>query len=63
MAKVQSSILDRRILGPAVGGAIRKLDPRQMARNPVMFVVEVGAVFATVTAFSNSSAFGWWIVV
>jgi K+-transporting ATPase ATPase B chain len=28
--------------------ALRKLDPRQMVRNPVMFVVEVAAVLATV---------------
>ncbi len=29
-------------------GALRKLDPRAMVRNPVMFVVEVGALFTTV---------------
>ena len=28
--------------------AVRKLDPRQMVRNPVMFVVEIAAVLATV---------------
>ncbi len=28
--------------------ALRKLDPRQMIRNPVMFVVEVGALFTTI---------------
>ncbi len=31
----------------AVGDAFRKLNPRTMARNPVMFVVEVGSVLAT----------------
>ena len=30
--------------------AVRKLDPRVMVRNPVMFVVEVGAVLSTVLA-------------
>ena len=28
--------------------AVRKLDPREMVRNPVMFVVELGALFTTV---------------
>jgi len=32
----------------AVGDAFRKLDPRMVAKNPVMFVVEVGSV---VTSF------------
>src|SRR5207237_9835831 len=36
------------ILRRAVGASFRKLDPRQMARNPVMFVVEIGSVLTTV---------------
>jgi len=32
------------ILVPALWQAFRKLDPRWMWRNPVMFVVEIGAV-------------------
>ncbi len=36
-------MLDPAILLPAVGQAFRKLDPRLMIRNPVMFVVEVVA--------------------
>jgi K+-transporting ATPase ATPase B chain len=43
-----SPILDRSLLRPALGAAMRKLDPRQMVRNPVMFVVEAGALFTTV---------------
>ena len=35
------------ILRTAIVAAIRKLDPRVMARNPVMFVVEIGCVLAT----------------
>ncbi|WCO67159.1 potassium-transporting ATPase subunit KdpB [Iamia majanohamensis] len=42
------SIFDRAILGRAAGEAFAKLDPRTLARNPVMFVVEVGAVLTTV---------------
>ncbi len=34
----------------ALPGAFRKLDPREMWRNPVMFIVEVGAALATVIA-------------
>ncbi|MET0590491.1 MAG: HAD-IC family P-type ATPase, partial [Naasia sp.] len=34
----------------ALPGAFRKLDPREMRRNPVMFIVWVGAAFTTVLA-------------
>ncbi|MFF2273525.1 potassium-transporting ATPase subunit KdpB [Agromyces sp. NPDC058136] len=37
----------------AVPGAFRKLDPRQMWRNPVMFIVEVGAALTTVLAVAE----------
>jgi len=40
-------MFDPAILRRAVGDAIAKLDPRQMARNPVMFVVEIGSVVTT----------------
>ena len=36
------------LIGPAVRGSFAKLDPRYVARNPVMFVVEVGSVITTV---------------
>jgi len=42
-----ASILDPKILIPAIGPAFRKLDPRLMARNPVMFVVEIVATLTT----------------
>ena len=32
----------------AVGESFRKLDPRAVARNPVMFVVEIGATITTI---------------
>ena len=44
----RSSLLDPAILGPAIGESFRKLDPRTLIRNPVMFVVEVVAVLTTV---------------
>jgi K+-transporting ATPase ATPase B chain len=42
------SLLDPSIVGPAVGASFKKLHPRTMVRNPVMFVVLVGSVLTTV---------------
>src|SRR5690606_21256117 len=42
-----ASILDARILLPAIGDAFRKLNPRSLARNPVMFVVAVVSALTT----------------
>jgi K+-transporting ATPase ATPase B chain len=47
-SRTASSVLDPSILLPAVGDAFRKLDPRLMFRNPVMFVVEIVATLTTV---------------
>lgn len=41
------SIWDRKIIKRALVDAFTKLDPRKMMKNPVMFVVEVGAVLTT----------------
>jgi K+-transporting ATPase ATPase B chain len=38
----------RRVIWPAVLSSFVKLDPREMARNPVMFVVEIGSVITTI---------------
>ncbi|HVL62586.1 MAG TPA: HAD-IC family P-type ATPase, partial [Microbacterium sp.] len=37
----------------ALPGALRKLDPRQMWHNPVMFIVEVGAALTTLIAIAE----------
>jgi K+-transporting ATPase ATPase B chain len=42
------SLFDPEILRPALVESLRKLDPRIQLRNPVMFVVEIGAVITTV---------------
>jgi potassium-transporting ATPase ATP-binding subunit len=52
------------ILVSAIPDAVRKLDPRAMMRNPVMFVVEVGSVVTTVLSVQHPSLFagaiaGW----
>jgi potassium-transporting ATPase ATP-binding subunit len=61
----RSSVTDPELLIPAIGQSFVKLDPRTMARNPVMFVVEVGAVMTTyafiaglVSSASDSSFVG-----
>ncbi|HET7855238.1 MAG TPA: potassium-transporting ATPase subunit KdpB [Gaiellaceae bacterium] len=53
------SLLDRAILGRAARDSVLKLDPRRMARNPVMFVVEIGSVLVTALAVADPSVFAW----
>ncbi|MGX1743559.1 potassium-transporting ATPase subunit KdpB [Bosea sp. NPDC055353] len=43
-----ASLIDARILLPAFADAFRKLDPRSLARNPVMFVVAVVSALTTI---------------
>lgn len=43
-----ASILDSRILIPAIGAAFTKLNPRTLAKNPVMFVVATVSALTTV---------------
>lgn len=53
-----ATLFDPSVVGPALRDAIAKLHPRTMVRNPVMFIVEVGAVLTTiltVTDWSTSS--------
>lgn len=61
--KTASGLFDPKMLLTSLPDALRKLDPRVMVKNPVMFVVEVGAVASTVLAFTDSTVFVWWIVV
>ena len=48
-----SSAFTPRQLVAALPGALRKLDPRQMWRNPVMFIVEIGAAYTTLIAIAE----------
>src|ERR1700739_4669673 len=43
-----ATMLDPKIVMPAIGSAFTKLDPRLMIKNPVMFVVEIVAALTTV---------------
>ena len=38
----------RQLIWPAIGSSFVKLDPRDVARNPVMFVVEVGSLITSI---------------
>ena len=61
--RLQGGSLDPKLLLKAVPDALRKLDPRTLWRNPVMFIVEIGAVWSTVLAIGNDSWFSWLTVV
>src|SRR6516164_2145537 len=61
--RVQGGLLDPKMLLKATPDALRKLDPRTLWRNPVMFIVEIGAVWATYLAIANETWFAWLIVV
>jgi len=43
----KKSLWNTDIMAQALVDAFRKLDPRWMVKNPVMFVVEVGSVLTT----------------
>ena len=53
------SLFDWKILAPAGGNAVKKLDPRLMVKNPVMFVTMVGAVLTTVAIFTAQTERGF----
>ena len=60
--RVQGGLLDPALLAKSLPDALRKFDPRTLWRNPVMFIVEIGALWSTVLTFQDSSWFGWLIV-
>jgi K+-transporting ATPase ATPase B chain len=61
--RISGGLLDPKVLLRSTPDAFKKLDPRVQLRNPVMFVVEVGAVLTTGTAIAHTSVFNWTIVV
>jgi potassium-transporting ATPase ATP-binding subunit len=50
-----SSLADRKILRNAIVDSFWKLNPRWMIKNPVMFVVEVGAVITLAVLFIDTA--------
>ena len=65
MSRQKLSMFDRSLMRPAVLDAFRKLHPRVQWRNPVMFVVYVGALLTTVlwiqALAGRGEAPGWFI--
>jgi K+-transporting ATPase ATPase B chain len=53
MSTKSVSLFEPKILVPALGDTFRKLNPRLMVRNPVMFVTMVGAIISTVEIFRS----------
>jgi K+-transporting ATPase ATPase B chain len=50
-------VLDPELLRAALPHAFRKLDPRLLIKNPVMFVVELTAVLVTIITIANVTGF------
>ncbi|MFI9330223.1 potassium-transporting ATPase subunit KdpB [Kitasatospora sp. NPDC052868] len=61
--RVSGGLLDPKLIVTSLPDAVKKLDPRVMVKNPVMFVVEVGSVVTTVAAIADPSVFAWSITV
>jgi K+-transporting ATPase ATPase B chain len=61
--RIQGGLLDPKMLRKSTPDALRKLDPRTLWRNPVMLVVEIGAIWSTVLAVMESTWFAWLIVL
>lgn len=51
--KKEISIWDKKIITQALIDSVKKLNPRTMLKNPVMFVVEVGAAFLMLKVLTN----------
>src|SRR5260370_30789028 len=56
MAIKAHPIFDPAIILPAIGDSFRKLNPVTLARNPVMFVTEVGAAISTILLVTGHGA-------
>src|SRR5260370_42682326 len=59
--RVGSGLLDPKMLWKSLPDAFRKLDPRVQVKNPVMFVLEVGALLTLYTGITKPSVFNWTI--
>src|SRR5580765_4397600 len=53
------SLFDWNIAGPAIGDSFKKLDPRLMIKNPVMFVTMVGAALTTAGILTSPTERGF----
>jgi K+-transporting ATPase ATPase B chain len=58
MAGKKHSLFDREIMSQAALESVKKLNPRSMVKNPVMFVTEVGAAVTTLGLLLGQSGEG-----
>src|SRR6266513_167902 len=56
MKQKTTSLFDWNIAGPAIVDAFKKVNPRLMIKNPVMFVTMVGAALTTIGIFTAEPA-------
>ncbi|MFI6740219.1 potassium-transporting ATPase subunit KdpB [Nonomuraea sp. NPDC050451] len=61
--RVGGGLLDPEQMLKSLPDALKKLNPATLWRNPVMLIVEIGALFTTVLAILDPSFFAWAIVV
>ncbi len=59
MTRKAPSLFDWHIVRPGIVDSFRKLDPRLMVRNPVMFVTMVGAILTTVGILTSPTETGF----
>ena len=51
--KIETSIFQRKIIINSLKGSITRLNPIKLIRNPVMFIVEIGALITTILTIIN----------
>lgn len=61
--RVQGGLLDPKMLWKSTPDALRKLNPCTLWRNPVMFIVEIGAAWSTALAIIDPTWFAWLTVI
>ncbi|HWB07024.1 MAG TPA: potassium-transporting ATPase subunit KdpB [Verrucomicrobiales bacterium] len=59
MSHKAPSLFDWSIAGPAIGESFKKLDPRLMVKNPVMFVTMTDAILTTFAVFTATESRGF----
>ncbi len=57
--RAPAGLFDPRVLLTALPEALRKLHPRVLATNPVLFVVACGSLLTTLSAVLHPSVFSW----
>ncbi len=55
MKSKSTSLFDKKLLGPALKGAVRKLNPVSLAKNPVIFITALVAVLSTALCIRDAA--------